>query len=118
MNDEQIVKALECCNQENMCDKCPYDLACYDAEYKSIIAKDALDLINRQKAEIERLKEERDEMHRDVITAEKFAWELNEKLKISKSEAIKEFAKFLVDNGIDVVDLTAEYLKKCPGMDE
>ena len=53
MTDEQIVKALECCDQEDKCHECPYDLKCYDDKYKSIIAKDALELINHQKAEIE-----------------------------------------------------------------
>ena len=77
MTGEQIVKALECCSQKDKCFKCPYDLVCYDAEFKSILAKDALDLINRQKAEIERLKERNDE--------------LNALNKIASIEAIKEF---------------------------
>lgn len=57
MTDEQIVKALECCTNEHLgCeDGCPYaDVGCYDEDgFHTIPMKDALDLINRQKAEIE-----------------------------------------------------------------
>ena len=57
LTDEQIIKALECCTQEDYrtaCKDCPCDDMCY-TDLKSI-DKFALDLINRQKAEIERLK--------------------------------------------------------------
>ena len=86
MNDEQIVKALECCNQEDMCGKCPYDLACYDTNYKSIIAKDALELINRQKAEIEQLKRN---FRAAAIDAKLKAKEI-ERLKNSIDSIVKE----------------------------
>lgn len=26
MTDNEIIKALECCNQEDMCDQCPYQM--------------------------------------------------------------------------------------------
>ena len=58
MNDNEIIKALECCVEigENDCQNCPYfnDVSCGCRNYENL--KDALDLINRQKAEIERLK--------------------------------------------------------------
>ena len=56
MTDEQIIKALKLCTSEHMgCeDGCPYRLGeCLDDGYRSKPMKDALDLINRQKAEIE-----------------------------------------------------------------
>lgn len=56
MNDNDIIKALEYCLDESKstCVGCSY----YNNVYKScVIKKDALDLINRQKAEIERLRE-------------------------------------------------------------
>lgn len=57
MTDNEIIKALECCTKsdtnENYCDPCPYLHEKYCA---AKISKDALDLINRQKAEIEMLK--------------------------------------------------------------
>lgn len=66
MTDEQkIIKALECCiDYDIVCEGCPL------IEY-------TLDLINRQKTEIERLKERNDE--------------LNALNKIASIEAIKEF---------------------------
>ncbi len=58
MKDNEIIKALECCNGFEWCpDECPYytqefkgTANCLD-EKEGIMAK-ALDLINRQKAEI------------------------------------------------------------------
>lgn len=67
MTDNEIIKALECCKpkQNRNCGDCPaYDLGNFCA---AELRENVLDLINRQKAEIE-------------------------KLKSAKSEAIKEFA--------------------------
>lgn len=59
MNDNEIIKALECCieyDETKNCMACPYCghsgffVGCSDA-----MKKDILDLINRQKAEIEHL---------------------------------------------------------------
>ena len=55
MTDKEIIKALECCrtDKDRNCRNCPYfDVKAYCYE---IVRKDALDLINRQQAEIERL---------------------------------------------------------------
>lgn len=50
--DEEIIRALGCCINDD-CDNCPNDFGnCY-----SNLAGYALDLINRQKEEIERLQE-------------------------------------------------------------
>ena len=56
MSEEEIKKALECCSvqAENLCRVCP--LSKLQGECVEIKSKNALDLINRQKAEIERLK--------------------------------------------------------------
>ena len=51
--DEEVIKALECCMRGNHCGGyCPYDDF---EECTSKLTKDAIDLINRKKAEIERL---------------------------------------------------------------
>ena len=59
MNENDVIKALECCMKGNNCGGCcPYDDeddTCEECTSK--LAKDALDLIKRQWAEIERLKE-------------------------------------------------------------
>lgn len=64
-----------------------------ESEMMSLIL--AVQTINSQKAEIEMLKEQRDEIHEDVLIAEEYAWNLRKKLKTAKSEAYKEFAERL-----------------------
>lgn len=58
MTDNEIIKALECCvkNDVAQCTICPY----YDMLHgcRRAMEKEVLDLINHQKAEIERLKQE------------------------------------------------------------
>ena len=59
MTDEQIIKALEICSDELII-SCPDDCPFYDECGKdlNVLKRQALDLINRQKAEIERLNRE------------------------------------------------------------
>ena len=55
MTDNDIIKALECCDKFE-CDECPLDHHSADPVICERRCKqEALDLINRQKAEIERL---------------------------------------------------------------
>ena len=60
MTDDEIIKALECCSKGfGNCDGCPYDddnADCVTLKGETLMMKDVIDLINRQKAEIERLK--------------------------------------------------------------
>ena len=57
MTDNEIIKALECCNN-GWCDgRCPYYGREDIADCREQSGADQLDLINRQKAEIERHKE-------------------------------------------------------------
>lgn len=81
MTDNDIIKALECCSYNNyQCDNCPY-------AYKTCtVYKDSIDLINHQKAEIERLRS----MNRAKLAT---IHDLQIELKTAKSEAIKEFAE-------------------------
>ena len=100
MTDNDIIKALECCASEG-CKNCPYDSKCGISE--SNMPKDALDLINRQKVQIERLKAESNmaDGYEDAL------------VERTKSEAYKEFAEklkekaeFLKDDD-DCLDLVA-----------
>ena len=52
--DEEIIKALECCNRNGTCSKCPFDRASFEHEpdCASVMTANALDLINRQKTEV------------------------------------------------------------------
>ena len=84
MTDNEIIKALECLRGNAFdCGECPY-CSCYPAPCEQQVAKDVLSLINRQKEEIERLK------NRDLHV------EVSEKLEREiKAEAVKEFAERL-----------------------
>ena len=122
MTDEQIIKALEYCSyweSDKSCEECPANTYGFSCANK--MAKHYLDLINSQKAEIERLK--------DLITYKK--QEIKEKeqkynqavddmfgliettrneIAEAKSETIKEFAKklkkrFYLSAGRCVVDV-------------
>jgi SMC interacting uncharacterized protein involved in chromosome segregation len=55
MTDNEIIKALECClNDETaLCNKCPLKNECDDNPLDDVKARYSLDLINRQQAEIE-----------------------------------------------------------------
>ena len=89
MTDNEIIKALECVIGKNMyCRNCPYTARYPMPKCREQCAKDALDLINRQKAEIEISKTKsfkqqlKKELHR--LTVEEI-----------KAEAIKDFAERL-----------------------
>ena len=102
MTDNDIIKALECCGCDNyQCDNCPY-------AYKTCtVYKDSLDLINRQKAEIEQWKEEANRYQNLWCIA-------TDDIFKAKSEAIKEFAERLkhsfFDNGYESPDVDFDYL--------
>lgn len=87
MTDNEIIKALECCHYTD-CSDCPIrgEGACVDN-----LPQYALDLINRQKAEIERL--------RDTIEKTDAAYFAKvgevERLTTAEAEAIKKFAEKL-----------------------
>lgn len=86
--DDEIVKALECCCDVDVdsCNKCPiypHSLNMTQTECMETAMRNALDLINRQKEEIESLKE---------------AYAIYEEttgLKLARAETIKEFAERL-----------------------
>lgn len=98
MTENEIIKSLECCKKDD-CDNCPNGFGnCY-----SNLSGYALDLINRQKKEIDRLERYNEILSINADTA--FQDGLNEaqdlyseqvKAEI-KSEAIKEFAERLCE---------------------
>lgn len=100
MNDSEIIKALECCTVHKYCDNCPF-LRKKECRY---LLDFALDLINRQKAEIERLngcvkseeevraimKSQMKPMVNEIINEQ-----FDVAVKLARAEAIKEFAERL-----------------------
>lgn len=110
MNDNDIIKALECCRVGKgsySCKKCP--LFCRIPACQSHLAEAALDLINRQKAEIEKYEKEHNEkfnkwMVLDERTKERYA-ELYEEAKgVVRAEAIKEFSERLKEKEFFVME--------------
>lgn len=89
MNDKDIIKALECCGNviTSGCKGCPYHIK-HNASCVRELMLDALDLIKRQQAEIEKL------------TIQKNAFGAGMKVEARKNddvrvEAIREFAERL-----------------------
>lgn len=94
MTDEQIIKALECCMKTEFisdCAKC--EMLAFDR--KDTLIENALNLINRQKAEIEELRERISYLEKSIDCSRKEYNRLLQKLQQAKSEAIKEFAERL-----------------------
>ena len=88
MTDNEIIKALKYCFtrgfDESTCYECPFYTA--TAKCTEDLRESVLDLINRQNAEIERLRE---------IANHKCQKCVSRTIECAKSEAIKEFAERL-----------------------
>ena len=116
MTDNDIIKALERCickdNNALDCKSCPYNRMvgslCIDRTQE-----DALELINRQKAEIERLENDLEEMA-DRLSV--LLWHATNG-KLSKSNYTKEAMICAVDDCIDDYcrDAEAEAIKEFRG---
>lgn len=93
MTDNEIIKAMQCViGNDAKCSECTYQKVLPFPSCRRKCAKNALDLINRQKAEIERLRKSQvKEIHID----KEFYEECQYEMKQAKSEAIKEFAERL-----------------------
>ena len=91
MTDNEIIKALECCVEKGKCNECPYYLP-YGINCGYHKDKNALNLINRQKAEIERL-------NGNLFTISNACMQ-------RRNEAIEEFAYRLTDKA-DLIKVNA-----------
>lgn len=81
--DEEVIKALEVCVDNSSCKECPINPNHGNYGYCTNLALTyAIDLINRQKAELEDL--------REIVFTDR-----SEAIKNLKAEAIKEFAEKL-----------------------
>lgn len=99
MTDREIMKALECCREKGLlcesCDECP-NLAmgslCIDQ-----MLRDAINLINRQKAETKRLEVEKDNLIRTYAECQ------SEVLKEFAERLKEEFARYGAADDVDVI---------------
>ena len=78
MNDNDIIKALKCCEIED-CDECPFRT--YTHCRHSLVCG-VSDVINRQKAEIDRLNHIRAELSKDI---EELQEKLNRSIGVDKT---------------------------------
>lgn len=107
MTDNEIIKALECCNGwDGRCLNCPLNREGTNCKEK--LNSYALGLISSQKAEIL-------ELQKRIIN---WRTDMNYRPDEIKSEAIKEFAHFVIDrsgSGViytsDIPDLVKEMTK-------
>ena len=108
MTDSEIVKALfECSNngyneQNGSCRNCPYDekSECPE-ECMSMLAKDALDLIKRQQAQLERLRANNKATMQTIADVRALAIEDFSELLVSKAKSTKE--RFLLEPLVESV---------------
>lgn len=94
MSDEQIIKGLDTHFCEPSCVNCPYSKVSerYDGQCMMMLGEDTLDLIKRQKAEIERLSSMVDAAE-DYLHPLPFKNNFDKEIERARAEAIKEFAK-------------------------
>ena len=86
MTDNEIIKAMQCVMGKEMnCSECTYQRILPFPSCRNMCAKNALDLINRQKEENERLKKNIDGLN--IFTTNH--------MKVIRVQAIKEFAERL-----------------------
>ena len=94
MKDNDIIQALKCCtgqNGEDACVVCPF----INTDNCMRNEKLALDLINRQKAEIQKLQIDNKKLTVNMNAFGAGMKRLAKDLKNAKAEAIKEFAERL-----------------------
>ena len=97
MTDNEIIKVLECCSNAEPCENCPYQKQCDETD----LAEIALNLINRQKAEIEMLQN-------DLSTWKDIAHRETSYVSIAKAEAVNEFAERL-KNAVNPISIGENY---------
>ena len=107
MSDNDITKALECCGKGDFrnCQECKYlYIEVEETENcNDVLARDALDLITRQQAEIERLKCEMGKLlPKDC--AYTVQMEVSNKLETQiRAEAVREFAERLKEKSFETI---------------
>ena len=124
--DEQIIKAMQCVIGNGVsCSECEYQKALPFPGCRRMCAENALALISRYKAENERLEDENytlknkieirdnliEQLGSDIDVKYNTIYTMREKLKNSKSEAIKRFAERLKER-LNTLEYTRETDRK------
>lgn len=109
LTDEEIIKALEYCNTDrNECNKCVLQRECERNPFYSPVAEQALDLINRQKAELEQWQEEANNWKTIACQQSVDALSFSELIENAYKQGAKAFVEklkkeILSDRGYDVL---------------
>ena len=94
LSDNEIIKAMEYCEDsadtDKHCLKCPY---CNESYCLDKMMADALSLINRQKAEIERLENNIEQVEESFIDVREMMVGYKVKLDTAKEQTAKDFAE-------------------------
>ena len=106
---EQIEKWLISC-EEGTCD-CPYNDNCVNGDCAVLLIKQAVDYINRLKAENANLTVENEVLKRDVQNLERTLEEGKEELERVRKETAKEILNKVLDIVVDekVFEMAKEY---------
>ena len=113
MTDNEIINALEICSSDafndskERCTGCKYDGADKNLFCFEVLEKDALDLIKRQKEEIETYKKLYEDLKAENL-------EIIKAIKHCRADAVKEFAKTLkshYDNYGDYEDIYVHHIR-------
>lgn len=112
MTDNEIIKALECCTKgttSDVCVDCPLRTTDICIEEENGVLKLALDLINRQKEEIQRLEKEKHDLETQLAINKGAMRAYREAFEKAHDEAVADFSHFLIDKAkdgsIDICDL-------------
>ena len=103
--DDDVIKALECCNTPGSCFECPYygtNEVEYDNSCVQKLIKEILPLINRQKAEIERLQA----VHADMTESLRLASEANKDMQAEIEKLCRDRYQILSDGRLELLPRT------------
>ena len=93
MTDEQMIKALECCAIKCDCKECYFDTHESGDICARVVMQKTFDLINRQRAEIERLQRKYDLSEAERVANVKG---FSESIATARAKTVKEFEDALV----------------------
>lgn len=88
MKDTEILQALEICSSTTGCEGCPYHTAEDDISCSDQICKDAIELIKKQKGDIENLQNLRKLDEADIADRDKM---LKEKVEVVYADFMRDY---------------------------
>jgi hypothetical protein len=103
--DDEVIKALECCNTPGSCWECPYygiNEVEYDDGCVQKLIQDILPFINRKNAEIERL----NAVHADMTESLRLVSEANKDMQAEIEKLGRDHYQILPDGRLELIPRT------------